>query len=37
VIFWTGKELEGTVKINGKIKEHLGDNSTRLHYVKVIG
>jgi len=34
VDFWADKEYTGTVSIKAKVKNHRGDNSTQLHYVK---
>ena len=37
VDFWFGKELEGTVRVKGKIKIQRGDKTTQLNYVKIVG
>ena len=37
VDFWFGKELEGTVRVKGKIKTQRGDKTTQLNYVKIVG
>ena len=37
VDFWFGKELQGTVRIKGKIKQQRGNKATQLNYVKIIG
>ena len=36
VNFWYKAELKGTVRIKGKIRDFRGDNSTQLHYVKIV-
>jgi hypothetical protein len=36
VDFWFLKKLDGTLKIKGKIKEHRSNNTTALHYVKIV-
>lgn len=35
VDFWYKTELQGQVKIKGKIKEHRVNNTTQLHYVSI--
>lgn len=37
VDFWIGTELKGTRRIKAKVKQHRGDNTTQLNYVKIIG
>jgi hypothetical protein len=37
VDFWFGKELEGTIRIKGKIKTQRGNKTTQLNYVKIVG
>ena len=37
VDFWFGRELEGTVRVKGKIKIQRGDKTTQLNYVKIVG
>jgi hypothetical protein len=37
VDFWFSKELEGELKIKGKIKNVRGNKTTALNYVKIIG
>ena len=37
VDFWFGKELEGTIRVKGKIKIQRGDKTTQLNYVKIVG
>ena len=37
VDFWFGKELEGTIRIKGKIKTQRGNKTTQLNYVKISG
>jgi hypothetical protein len=37
VDFWFGKELEGTVRVKGKIKTQRGNKTTQLNYVKIVG
>ena len=37
VDFWFGKELEGTVRVKGKIKTQRGNKTTQLNYVKILG
>lgn len=37
VDFWHTKELQGTVRIKGKIKQHRGNGATQLNYVKISG
>ena len=37
VDFWFGKELEGTIRVKGKIKTQRGDKTTQLNYVKIVG
>ena len=37
VDFWFGQELEGTIRVKGKIKTQRGDKTTQLNYVKNIG
>lgn len=37
VDFWIGKELKGTARVKAKVKQHRGDNTTQLNYVKIIG
>ena len=37
VDFWHAKELQGTVRIKGKIKQHRGNGATQLNYVKISG
>ena len=37
VSFWFSGRLEGTMTIRAKIKEHRGDNTTALNFVKLIG
>ena len=37
VDFWYGKELQGTVRIKGKIKQQRGNGATQLNYVKISG
>ena len=37
VDFWHTKELQGTVRIKGKIKQQRGNKATQLNYVKIIG
>ena len=37
VDFWHTKELKGTVRIKGKIKQHRGNGATQLNYVKISG
>jgi hypothetical protein len=37
VDFWFGKELEGTIRIKGKIKTQRGNKTTQLNYVKILG
>ena len=37
VDFWHTKELKGTVRIKGKIKQHRGNKATQLNYVKIVG
>ncbi len=36
VDFWFGSDLEGSVRIKGKIKAQRGDNTTQLNYVKKV-
>ncbi len=37
VDFWFGRDLEGTMRIKGKIKTQRGDKTTALNYVKITG
>jgi hypothetical protein len=37
VDFWHTKELQGEVRIKGKIKQQRGNKATQLNYVKIIG
>lgn len=37
VDFWFGKDLKGTHRIKAKVKQHRGDNTTQLNYVKING
>jgi hypothetical protein len=37
VSFWFGSRLEGAMTIRAKIKEHRGDLTTALNFVKIIG
>jgi hypothetical protein len=37
VDFWFGQELEGTIRVKGKIKIQRGDKTTQLNYVKIVG
>jgi len=37
VDFWFAKELAGDLRIKGKIKQHRGNKTTQLNYVKVVG
>jgi len=37
VAFWFGEKLEGTHRIKAKVKQHRGDNTTQIHYVKRVG
>jgi len=37
VDFWFGKELEGTIRIKGKVKAQRGNKTTQLNYVKIVG
>ena len=37
VDFWFGKELEGTVRVKGKIKTQRGNKTTQLNYVTIVG
>lgn len=37
VDFWFSKDLKGTVRIKGKIKQHRGNNATQLNFVKISG
>jgi hypothetical protein len=37
VDFWFGKELEGTIRVKGKIKTQRGNKTTQLNYVKIVG
>jgi hypothetical protein len=37
VDFWFSKELEGELKIKGKIKNVRGNKTTQLNYVKIVG
>ncbi|MCG3771074.1 MAG: hypothetical protein JW384_02254 [Nitrosomonadaceae bacterium] len=37
VDFWFGQELEGTIRVKGKIKTQRGDKTTQLNYVKLVG
>jgi hypothetical protein len=37
VDFWFGKELEGELRIKGKIKTQRGNKTTQLNYVKIVG
>ena len=37
VDFWFGNELEGTIRVKGKIKTQRGDKTTQLNYVKIVG
>lgn len=37
VDFWYSKELQGTVRIKGKIKQQRSNKATQLNYVKIIG
>jgi hypothetical protein len=37
VDFWFGKELEGTIRIKGKVKTQRGNKTTQLNYVKIVG
>ena len=37
VDFWFGQELEGTIRVKGKIKTQRGDKTTQLNYVKIVG
>ena len=37
VDFWFSKELEGTVRVKGKIKTQRGNKTTQLNYVKIVG
>jgi hypothetical protein len=37
VDFWFGRNLEGTLRIKGKIKNVRGDKTTQLNYVKISG
>jgi len=36
VNFWSEKEFKGTVHIKAKIKQHRGNNTTQLNYVKIV-
>lgn len=35
--FWFSKELSGELTVKGKIKQHRGNKTTQLNYVKIIG
>ena len=35
VDFWFGKEVNGNIKIRGKIKKHRDDKTTSINYVKI--
>lgn len=35
--FWFSSKLEGTRRIKGKIKQHRGNKTTQLNFVKIIG
>jgi len=37
VAFWYKDKVEGTMRIKAKVKEHCGDNTTKVHYVKRVG
>lgn len=37
VDFWYGSELKGELKVKAKIKQHRGDKTTQLNYVKRVG
>ena len=37
VNFWHTQELKGTLRIKGKIKQHCGDKTTQLNFVKLRG
>jgi hypothetical protein len=37
VSFWFSSRIDGAVTIRAKIKEHRGDNTTSLNFVKIIG
>jgi len=37
VDFWFGQELEGTIRVKGKIKTQRGNKTTQLNYVKIVG
>lgn len=37
VDFWFSKELKGELKVKGKIKNHRGNKTTQLNYVKIVG
>jgi len=37
VDFWHTQELAGELRIKGKIKNHRGNKTTQLNYVKIIG
>lgn len=37
VDFWHSKELQGTVRVKGKIKQQRGNGATQLNYVKISG
>jgi len=37
VHFWYKDKIEGSVRIKGKIKDHRGDKTTALNYVKIVG
>jgi len=37
VSFWFSSRIDGAVTIRAKIKEQRGDNTTALHFVKIIG
>jgi hypothetical protein len=37
VDFWFGQELEGTIRVKGKVKAQRGNKTTQLNYVKIVG
>jgi hypothetical protein len=37
VDFWFGEELEGELRVKGKIKTQRGNKTTQLNYVKIVG
>ncbi len=37
VDFWCSRELKGDLRVKGKIKQHRGNKTTQLNFVKIVG